>query len=718
MRRMPPNIPSLPNLAEISSGTPLGSLSLAVIDTETTGLDIATARVIEVGGVWIERGSLSEEKVFARLVDPGEPIPPQSSAIHGIGDDDVAGAPPFADVAADLSQWIGGAVVLGYATGFDLAVLKREHERVQLSWRPPRALDVRDLAMLLGDALPDHSLETLAGWLGLECRDRHRALGDARLAAQIYLALIPRLRERDIETLAEAEAACRAMAPAATWGARPRWHEAVRPAQASRRTVGAPVGIDSYPYRRRVDEVMSFPVFVAADARLRDVLRLMIERRISSVFVQPGMGEAGPGIITERDLLQAVDGAPDAALARTAGELAQRPLEVVSERAFVYRAIGRMNRRGFRHLGVVNDAGEVVGALSARRLLRQRAEEAIWLGDALDVAASPGELGAVWGQLTLVARGLLADEVDPRDIAAVISHELCALTQRACELAEQELIDAGHGRAPVDYAMLVLGSGGRGESLLAMDQDNAIVSRAGEAGGPEDQWLERLGARVADILNMAGVAYCKGGVMARSSQWRMSLDAWRTTVAGWLRRSRPEDLLSTDIFFDAVPVHGTLALGEALREEALEAAGRANSFLKLMAVNAASVSVPLGWLGRFKLEDRRMDLKRGGIMPIFSAARVLALKHGVKARSTPERLAAVRGKADADPALIDRLTEAHRILLGAILAQQLHDLELGIKPSNKVAPHEISAAERDRLRWALEQVGVVANVLGDPLSFG
>ena len=715
---MSPRTAAHARLAEISSSTPLGALSIAVIDTETTGLDVATARVIEVGGVWIECGRLDEDKNFSRLVDPGTPIPPQSTAIHGIGDGDVADAPPFAKVAAALKRWIGGAIVLGYAIGFDLAVLKREHERARLRWRAPRALDVRDLVRLLDPALPDHSLETLAIWLGIELRDRHRALGDARAAAQIFLALMPHLRERGITTLAEAEAACRAMAPGASLGAKTQWQDVVRPARTTRPMEGALAGIDSYPYRRRVGEVMSSPVFVPAEAPLRDVLHLIVERGVSSVFVRPQAGETGPGIITEHDLLQAINAAPRAALARAAGELAQRPLDSVPEHAFLYRAIGRMNRKGFRHLGVANDAGEIVGALSARRLLRHRAEEAIWLGDALDAAASPAELGAVWGELTLVARGLLAEEIDPRHIAAVISHELCALTARACELAEQELADAGHGPAPDDYAMLVLGSGGRGESLLAMDQDNAIVYRDGEPGGPADQWLERLGSRVADILNMAGVAYCKGGVMARNSRWRMSRDDWRTTIGGWLRRSDPEDLLSTDIFFDAVPVHGTSALGEALRDEAIEAAGRCKGFLKLMAVSAAAVAVPLGWLGRFKLEGGRMDLKRGGIMPIFSAARVLALQHGVKARSTPERLAAVRGKGDADPALIDSLTEAHRILLGAILEQQLHDLEQGIKPSNKVAPNELSAAERDHVRWALEQVGSVANVLGDPLAFG
>ena len=49
------------------------------------------------------------------------------------------------------------------------------------------------------------------------------------------------------------------------------------------------------------------------------------------------------------------------------------------------------------------------------------------------------------------------------------------MTARAAEIAEAEMIAAGHGPAPADYALLVLGSGGRGESLLAPDQDNALV---------------------------------------------------------------------------------------------------------------------------------------------------------------------------------------------------------------------------------------------------
>ena len=106
---------------------------------------------------------------------------------------------------------------------------------------------------------------------------------------------------------------------------------------------------------------------------------------------------------------------------------------------------------------------------------------------------------------------------------------------------------------------------GAGSLLLAADQDNAIVYQTGEPGGPEDLWFEALGVEIAAILDAAGIPFCKGGVMARNAQWRMSVDRWKATIDGWVRRQRPKDLLNVDIFFDGVPVHGNLALGEEIR---------------------------------------------------------------------------------------------------------------------------------------------------------
>jgi DNA polymerase-3 subunit epsilon/CBS domain-containing protein len=464
---------------------------------------------------------------------------------------------------------------------------------------------------------------------------------------------------------------------------------------------------------------MSAPaVTVPAAARLSEVLALLIERRISSVFVEPTPEVPTWGILTERDLLRAVHARPRDGLGRTAGEAASRPLETVPADAFLYSALAHMARRNFRHLAVADPKGAIVGALTSRNLLGQRAQDAIALGAAIEEAATPKELGRVWARLALVAKGLVGEEVDPRDVAAVISRELCALTRRAAEIAERDMGREGLGPAPVPYALLVLGSAGRGESLLAMDQDNAIVYAAGEAGGPEDRWMAELGRRVADHLDAAGVPYCKGGVMAKNPEWRMSEARWRTHVGRWISRSEPGDILNSDIFFDAVTVHGDRDMGEALRRDAMAAAASSRNFLKLMAINAAEADVPLGWFGRFRLSGGRMDLKKGGILPIFSAARVLALTNAIPARSTPERLEAARGRKGVPDALIDNLIEAHRILLGAILHQQLVDIELGVPLSNRVAPSDLAASGRERLQWALEQVRSVGALLGDPLHVG
>ncbi len=94
-------------------------------------------------------------------------------------------------------------------------------------------------------------------------------------------------------------------------------------------------------------------------------------------------------------------------------------------------------------------------------------------------------------------------------------------------IAEQRLREAGLGEPPCPYAVAVLGSAGRGESLLAMDQDNAIVFERGDPGGAEDRYFAALGGHLADILNEVGVPYCKGGVMAKNDAWRGSVATWQ-----------------------------------------------------------------------------------------------------------------------------------------------------------------------------------------------
>jgi DNA polymerase-3 subunit epsilon/CBS domain-containing protein len=378
-----------------------------------------------------------------------------------------------------------------------------------------------------------------------------------------------------------------------------------------------------------------------------------------------------------------------------------------------------MHRAGIRHLGVIDDEGRLVGALSMRDLLRLRAQGAVNLGDAIEAAGDAGALGQSWGMLPAVARALVREEVPAREIAAVISAELGTLTGRVARLAEAELAAEGFGPAPRAYAVLILGSAGRGESLLAMDQDNALVY----ADGPEpdegvDPWFAALGTRVARMLDAVGVPLCKGGVMASNAAFRGSVATWTARSAEWVRRARPQDLLNVDIFFDLRPVHGDAALAGAILDAAFANSGPSLAFAKLMADKAAGGSPFTLFGGLREDEGGRVDLKGQGLLPIVSAARAIAVRHDIRARSTPDRLAVARARGIGSEEDLLRLDDAHRVLVERVLAQQIEDVAAGLPPSNRIEARRLAHRDRDALRGAMRAAAGAGAVARDLMLAG
>ncbi|MCB1420014.1 MAG: CBS domain-containing protein, partial [Notoacmeibacter sp.] len=466
-------------MKHVTGATPLKLLNAVALDTETTGLDTKVARILQIGAMRINNGVVAESETFDRLVDPGEPIPAASTAIHGINNAMVRTARPFGEVWRDVEAFYGNRLVIGYAIGFDLAVLERETVRAGMRWVKPRTLCVRLLAVLANQNLPDYSLDVIASWLGVEVKGRHSALGDAHATADIFLALVPKLAERGIKTLGEAERACSRLSQQATETAQAGWSAPILDAgEADRqRSFGH---FDPYAYQHRVGDLMARePVIVPPEMPARDMVRIMVEKKISSVFVgrdaKPGMSASEYGIVTERDMMRCIASNTVAAFDKTAGELMNKPLATIRQDAFAYRAMSRMDRLKFRHLAVRDNAGRLTGIVSARDLLKLRASAAIKLDDAIETATNPDEMAAAWATLPSVIGLLVRENLDARLIAEITSEELRSLTRRAAQLAENEMEGEGKGRAPCAYCVLVLGSGGRGESLLAADQDNAIV---------------------------------------------------------------------------------------------------------------------------------------------------------------------------------------------------------------------------------------------------
>jgi signal-transduction protein with cAMP-binding, CBS, and nucleotidyltransferase domain len=453
------------------------------------------------------------------------------------------------------------------------------------------------------------------------------------------------------------------------------------------------------------------PVTIAPGATLRAAAQLMSARHIGALLVSDERGMP-QGIITERDLLRAAaQGALDSERANIAQAMSA-PVACMRAEEMLYRALGRMDRMNVRHLCVTDGHGAAVGMVSQRDMLQFRARSALEIGDAVASAVNATTLAAAYGSVPVAAERLVAEGIGGVEIARVVSSELRAVTARAAELVAGELRERGRD-APAPWCVLVLGSGGRGESLLAADQDNALI----HAGTPaDDAWFAEFGADVAGLLDEAGIPRCKGGVMASNAAWRGSTQQWEGRVAAWLHRARPEDLLNVDIFFDLAPVAGDVRLAFGLHESTVGAASRTPPFLALMAASVGALLPLLGYFGRLRTVNGRVDLKRCGILPIVSVARALALRIGSTERTTQGRLreASAAGRLSQADATV--LLELHAELMTLVLRQQLADLEEGVRISNYVALKLMRRDEARALARRLRRLEEIVQGLGSAMA--
>ena len=683
----------------LPSSTALAALPALALDLETTGLDVKVDRIVQAAAVTMLGPRIAAEPGLDRLVDPGVPIPAESARIHGIDDAAVAGAPRFVEVASALRALMEGRAVVGHNIAFDLAILRHEAARANVPWHDPPALDVALLFGALEPSVADLRLESVAARLGVTVKGRHTAIGDASVAAEIFARLLARLREIDVRTMGEAQSLAARRHDLVRRQVEAGWHSL--PAGLGHRVPDrVPPRIDSYIFERSVDDVMRAPlVVIGADATLREAARIMTASRIGALLIG-APGSPPEGIVTERDVVRA--SARDAADPGTARlrEIMSAPVQSIASGEPLYRALGRMDRGGFRHLCVVDAVGRAVGMLSQRDLLHHRARASLSLGDDLASAEDTVALAAAFDKVPLVAERLMAEGVRAVEVARMVSSETRSLTARVGELVAQRLAARGQS-APARWCLLVLGSAGRGESLLSLDQDNALI-HAGERS--DDVWFAEFGAEVAAMLDEAGLPRCKGRVMASNAEWRGTVADWRERVQGWLRHGRPKDLLNVDIFFDLIPVAGDAELARELHSGAVESAKRSRTFIALLAESVGAMSPSIGPFGGLRTEAGRIDLKRGALLPLVGLARTLALRIGSFERSTPARLlaAASCGRiAEADAAV---LTEAHADLLDLVLRQQLADLSRGVRPSAKVETQPLGRARSRRLAQELRRL--------------
>lgn len=168
------------------------------LDFETTGLDPARERVVEVGAIRFIPGEagVTEAGSLSSLVNPGIRIPRQVIAIHGITDEAVEGSPRFPEVGPVLQALASGAYIVAHNAPFDLAFLRAELARAGLASPLNPVIDTRILAKAAFPGLTSYKLVDLATRFGIDKGRSHRALDDARTCMELLLLCAERMLPR------------------------------------------------------------------------------------------------------------------------------------------------------------------------------------------------------------------------------------------------------------------------------------------------------------------------------------------------------------------------------------------------------------------------------------------------------------------------------------------------------------------------------------------
>lgn len=297
-------------------------------------------------------------------------------------------------------------------------------------------------------------------------------------------------------------------------------------------------------------------------------------------------------------------------------------------------------------------------------------------------------------------------------IAELLSDHNDLLYRVAIEDAQAEMQAEGWGPAPVRFCVLVMGSGGRHESLLHPDQDNALIMEdyPPERHNEIDTWFYTFAERFTARLDRAGIPFCKGDVMASRPLWRKPISEWQEQMRLWMTMRRVKLVQLCNILFDFSPVYGDRGLADRLRQSIQIQVPSAGLFMHEMADLFDESPVALDRFDRLQGDGKdaphshALNLKRQGLLPLTAALRLLALKEGCPEVSTRARLAWFDKINVLQPGQAGVLTEVFDRLLGRLLWAQLERADSAAAPDNWIDLTRLHDFDQRQLQWDLKQV--------------
>lgn len=445
-------------------------------------------------------------------------------------------------------------------------------------------------------------------------------------------------------------------------------------------------------------------VFGTPDMTIQQVAMRMHQEN-STYLMVPSSNPRTAGIITESDLTRKVI-ARGYDIHRPAVEVMSVPLRTIGAESIVSEAMLTMIEHNVQHLAVTSDEDQIIGVLSNRELISAQWESPLLLLRRISRADSLEEIVQQYQKLPSLVKGLISSGATARNINRMITTVSDTILKKIMSFVMRET-----GPAPVSFAFMIMGSVGRGEQTLKTDQDNAIVfDDVTEAELPEvTPFFLDVGRRACRMLDQVGYTYCEGDVMAQNPNWCQPLSKWMTYFLQWIHAAEAEDLLQASIFFDFRWGYGDKQMVASLRDHLDGAIAQWSGFLRYMVENALYFKPPLGFFRNFVVESKgehrnAFDIK-SAMTPMVDFARVYALKNGVTATNTLDRLAQLKARDAITREEFDEMDKAYSFLMQLRLTRQVTaTMKQHKAPDNFINPKRLTRIEQTMLKEIFKRI--------------
>lgn len=179
----------------------VAEVTFTAFDFETTGLNPATDRIIELGAVKFRGTQIVGE--YQTLVDPEIPLEPGASEITGITPKMLAGQPTATAVLPQFLLFLSDTVLVAHNAGFDIAFLRAALQKTDLEAVKNPLIDTQILAQKAYPRQKSYSLQSLVELLGFPPNNAHRALDDAVMCMKLFNSCVQELSFMGEITLGE-----------------------------------------------------------------------------------------------------------------------------------------------------------------------------------------------------------------------------------------------------------------------------------------------------------------------------------------------------------------------------------------------------------------------------------------------------------------------------------------------------------------------------------